>query len=69
MRDRVKSMVIETCARCGNQTAKIRKCDYCTQNVCYSCVKSQKRKKIGHRIICKSCWTKMPKRRLYKSAN
>lgn len=55
--------------RCGNQTAKVRKCDYCDQKICYSCIKSQKRKKIGHRIICKGCWTKLPKRKQYKSTN
>jgi hypothetical protein len=32
-------------------------------------VKSQKRKKIGHRIICKSCWSNIGRRSMYKSAN
>jgi methionyl-tRNA synthetase len=62
-------MAIETCARCGNQTAKLDKCDYCNRVICNTCIKSQKRKKIGHRIICKSCWSNMTKRSMYKSTN
>ncbi|HSB46780.1 MAG TPA: hypothetical protein VLD37_02115 [Candidatus Bilamarchaeum sp.] len=62
-------MAIETCAKCGNQTAKIFKCNYCDRNLCVSCVKSQKRKKIGHRVICKGCWSNIARRSMYKSAN
>jgi hypothetical protein len=62
-------MAIETCARCGNQTAKLENCDYCNRIICYPCIKSQKRKKIGHRIICKSCWSSIAKRSRFKSAN
>jgi hypothetical protein len=32
-------------------------------------VKSQKRKKIDHRYICKGCWSSISKRSRYKSAN
>lgn len=61
-------MAIETCGRCGSQSAKLQKCDYCNLSICISCVKSSKRKKIDHRRICKSCWSNMGKRRAYKSA-
>ena len=62
-------MAIETCGRCGTQSAKLAKCDYCNLNICNSCIKSQKRKKIDHRRICKGCWSNMAKRSAYKSAN
>jgi superfamily II helicase len=62
-------MAIETCGRCGNQTAKLVKCDYCSRKLCYSCVKSSKRKKIDHRYICKNCWSSIAKRSMFKSAN
>jgi len=62
-------MAIETCTRCGNQTAKLDRCDYCNRVICFPCIKSQKRKKIGHRIICKSCWSNINKRSMYKSTN
>ncbi|MGV8084939.1 MAG: hypothetical protein ACP5N9_01670 [Candidatus Bilamarchaeum sp.] len=59
-------MAIETCGRCGSQTAKLVKCDYCNTKICNSCIKSQKRKKVGKRYICKGCWGKMPSRNLFK---
>ncbi len=58
--------MIETCARCGAQSAKLVGCDYCRRAICNSCIKSQKRKKIGKRYICKSCWTTMPSRMAFK---
>ncbi|NYZ75973.1 hypothetical protein H0N98_01855 [Candidatus Micrarchaeota archaeon] len=62
-------MAIETCERCGGQTAKVVKCDYCSRRICNPCVKSSKRKKIDHRYICKGCWGSITKRSMYKSAN
>jgi hypothetical protein len=62
-------MAIETCGRCGSQSAKLLKCDYCTGNMCNSCIRSSKRKKIDHRRICKGCWTDMRKRNTFKGAN
>jgi hypothetical protein len=62
-------MAIETCARCGNQTAKLQKCDYCDRKICYSCIKSSKRKRVGKRYICKSCWSNITKRSIYKSTS
>lgn len=62
-------MAIETCERCGNQTAKLVKCNYCNRKICNDCIKSQKRKKIDHRYICKGCWSSINKRSMFKSAN
>jgi hypothetical protein len=62
-------MAIETCEKCGNQTAKLVRCDYCARRICNLCVRSQKRKKIDHRYICKNCWSNVNKRSMYKSAN
>ncbi len=59
--------MIETCARCGAQSAKIEKCGYCSRRICYTCIKSQKRKKPGKLFICKSCWTSMPQRKRFKA--
>jgi len=62
-------MPIGTCELTGTRTAKLVKCDYCNRNVSYGAIKSQKRKKVGHRYICKECWGDMKKRGAYKSAN
>lgn len=62
-------MAIQTCKRCGKQTAKFQNCGYCKMKICYSCIKNSKRKKIGKRYICKTCWTDMKKRKKYKSEN
>jgi len=62
-------MAIQTCKRCGKQTAKLQTCGYCKSKICYSCIKNSKRKKIGKRYICKTCWTDMSKRKKYKSEN
>jgi len=62
-------MAIETCGRCGTQCALLQKCEYCNRAVCVTCTKSSKRKKIDHRYICKSCWSSISKRSMYKSAN
>jgi hypothetical protein len=59
--------MIETCARCGAQSAKIETCEYCKRRIDYSCIKSQKRKKPGKIFICKSCWSSIPSRRLFKA--
>ena len=59
--------MIETCERCGAQSAKLQRCDYCNRKLCLSCIKSMKRKKVGHLIICKDCWGDISKRKLFKS--
>jgi len=60
--------MIHTCERCGAQTAKVVKCDYCQKTIDNSCIKSQKRKKVGRRYICKGCWSNMSSRSDFKSA-
>ncbi len=59
--------MMETCERCGKQSAKLGRCGYCKKKVCESCIKSSKRKKVGRLYICKDCWGKMPRRRKFKS--
>lgn len=61
-------MPIETCELSGEQSAKLVKCNYCNKKVSTKHIKSQKRKKVDHRYICKACWSSMPKRSEYKSA-
>ncbi|HID72770.1 TPA: hypothetical protein EYP38_02405 [Candidatus Micrarchaeota archaeon] len=61
--------MIKSCERCGTQTAKLETCGYCDRNVCESCIKNSKRKKIGRRFICKDCWGDMEKRKRYKSSD
>lgn len=59
--------MIYTCSRCGAQTPKVVKCDYCKKVICNNCVKSQKRKKVGRIYICKGCWSSLPTRKAFKS--
>jgi hypothetical protein len=37
------------------------------RKICYTCVKNSKKKRIGKRYICKSCWSDMGKRKKHKS--
>ncbi|MEM2909134.1 MAG: hypothetical protein QW590_01405 [Candidatus Bilamarchaeaceae archaeon] len=59
--------MIETCERCGTQSAKLERCEYCGRKLCLSCIKSSVKKKVGHLHICKDCWGNMEKRALFKS--
>jgi len=63
-------MAILTCERCGKQTAKLDKCNYCSKSACVSCIKSARRskKKTGKYFICKTCWSNIPKRKKFKSS-
>ena len=61
-------MPIVTCERCGAQTAKVEKCNYCGKTICYNCIKSQKRvDKTKRYYICKSCWSNLDARKQFKS--
>ena len=62
-------MVMMTCERCGKQSPKLEKCNYCGRLVCRDCTKSSKRLKVGRLFICKDCWSDMKKRKEYKSVN
>ena len=56
------------CERCKRETAKYLKCDYCNRNICNNCIKSSERAaKTTRLIICKDCWSSIPKRKAYKS--
>ncbi|MFH1394259.1 MAG: hypothetical protein ABII71_00010 [Candidatus Micrarchaeota archaeon] len=61
--------MIKSCGRCGEQTAKLETCGYCNKDICESCIKSSKRKKVGRRFICKDCWGDISKRKKYKSSD
>ncbi|MCP4646455.1 MAG: hypothetical protein GY852_01805 [bacterium] len=62
-------MAIMVCDRCGEQTAKLDDCNYCKKTCCNLCVKSSKRVgKGGKAYICKDCWSRMDKRKRFKSA-
>ncbi len=60
--------MIETCARCGKQSAKLEECDYCKKRLCIACIKSSKRKKVGRLHICKDCWGDVRKMKKFKGA-
>ena len=56
------------CERCKREVFKHLKCDYCGRSICNDCIKSSARAtKTSRLIICKSCWSSIPKRTLYKS--
>jgi len=57
------------CERCGNEVYKYEICQSCNRKICNSCMKSSRRlSKTVKAVICKDCWSKMPKRSAYKSA-
>ncbi|MBN2477739.1 hypothetical protein JXB01_00430 [Candidatus Micrarchaeota archaeon] len=62
-------MPVKSCERCGSQSDKMEKCNYCGKVLCYQCIKSQKRVgKTRRYFICKSCWSSMKSRKAFKSA-
>ena len=57
-----------TCERCKREIFKYEKCDYCGRKICNSCMKSSQRaSKVRRLIICRDCWSSMPKRKAYKN--
>ncbi len=55
------------CERCKNEIYRFVGCNYCGRKICDSCVKSSQRiSKTKKLVICKDCWSNMPKRRAYK---
>ncbi|MCL5413280.1 MAG: hypothetical protein M1569_02650 [Candidatus Marsarchaeota archaeon] len=60
-------MIYVICERCGKTIYKYNTCNYCKKKVCFNCVKSSRRvSKVWRLVICKSCWSKMPARKLFK---
>lgn len=56
------------CERCGVELFKHQVCNYCDRKIGQECIKSSKRKsKVIRLIICKDCWSVMPRRKAYKS--
>jgi len=57
------------CERCGKEAHYREKCNSCNKYVCRSCNKSSKSaSKTERLIICKDCWGKIPKRRVWEQA-
>ena len=62
-------MPVFICERCGKETHRTEKCNYCGKKICKACVKSSKNvKKTQRLVICKDCWGKMEARKKWKSA-
>ena len=56
------------CEKCHREIFKFVQCTYCNRKICNDCMKSSKRKSKSVRlIICKECWSIMPRRKVYKS--
>ncbi|MEK6923915.1 MAG: hypothetical protein AABW54_01595 [Candidatus Micrarchaeota archaeon] len=57
------------CERCGKDAYYAEECDYCNKKVCRNCHKaSATASKTSRKVICKGCWSNMPKRKKFKSA-
>ena len=56
------------CERCKTEIHKYEQCNYCNRKICINCTKStQKTPKTRRLIICKDCWSVMPRRSAYKN--
>ncbi|MCL5430112.1 MAG: hypothetical protein M1504_01385 [Candidatus Marsarchaeota archaeon] len=56
------------CDRCKKEVYKAELCNYCGKKICDSCVKSsQKATKLQRLVICRDCWSMMPKRKAFKA--
>jgi hypothetical protein len=56
------------CERCKKEVYKREVCNYCLRKVCESCEKSAQRiRKVTRLVICKDCWSNMPKRSAFKN--
>ena len=57
------------CERCGKDAHQLEACFSCNLMVCRACHKSSKSaSKTNRLIICKTCWTSIPKRRKWEQA-
>jgi len=56
------------CERCKDEGYVLEKCNFCNRKICKNCTKSSKNlSKLERSVICKDCWSNMPKRKRYKS--
>jgi ribosomal protein S26 len=57
------------CEKCGRDVFKFVVCNYCGRKIGQECIKSSKRKsKVVKLVICKDCWSILPRRKAYKNA-
>ncbi|MDE1850646.1 MAG: hypothetical protein KGH54_02515 [Candidatus Micrarchaeota archaeon] len=57
------------CERCGKDIFKYSTCNYCKKKICVNCMKSSRKvTKTNRIVICKDDWSKMTKRKTFKSA-
>ena len=57
------------CERCGKEEHYLEQCMGCSKYACRACQKASKSaSKIRRLIICKTCWTAIPKRRKWEQA-
>ncbi|MDE1824912.1 MAG: hypothetical protein KGH61_00270 [Candidatus Micrarchaeota archaeon] len=57
------------CERCSRDIFKYNTCNYCKKKICVNCMKSSRKvTKTTRLVICRDCWSKMPKRKTFKSA-
>ncbi|MDE1846166.1 MAG: hypothetical protein KGH53_02710 [Candidatus Micrarchaeota archaeon] len=57
------------CERCKRDIFKYNTCNYCKRKICVNCMKSSRKvTKTNRIVVCRDCWTKMPKRMQFKSA-
>ncbi len=60
--------MIVLCERCKREIFKYDQCNYCQRKVCGYCVKSAQRSpKTRKLVICKDCWSVMPRRSAFKN--
>ncbi|BCS90595.1 MAG: hypothetical protein ARM1_0052 [Candidatus Micrarchaeota archaeon] len=62
-------MAVIRCERCNREIVHFDVCNYCGKKICRYCLKASQRGVVKARdrlAICKSCWTDISKRKLYK---
>jgi len=56
------------CERCKKEVHFVEKDMFCDRTICINCTKSSKKpEKTKHVVICKDCWSNLPKRGKFKS--
>lgn len=61
--------MVTKCERCHKEAHYLEACMTCSRQICRACQKSGKTADKTHRLlICKDCWTSIPKRRQWEQA-